>query len=53
MSFFKICIENGVKVAFGSDAHKLSEVCSFERNIELVNEIYNGNIEDILFYYGK
>jgi len=53
MSFFKICIENGVKVAFGSDAHKLSEVCSFERNIELLNEIYNGNIEDILFYYGK
>ncbi len=51
--FFKICIENGVKIAFGSDAHKLSEVCSFEKNIEMLNEIYTGNIEDILFYIGK
>ena len=46
--FFEICIENGVKVAFGSDAHKLTEVCSFEKNMKMLNEIYDGNIEDIL-----
>jgi len=53
IEFFKICIENGVKIAFGSDAHKLSEVCSFEKNIEFLNEIYNGNIQDVIFDYQK
>lgn len=47
--FFKICIENGVKIALSSDAHKMSEVCSFEQNIEFLNEINNGNIDDILY----
>lgn len=53
LNFFKICIENGVKIAFGSDAHKLSEVCSFEQNIELLRSIYDGNLEDILFDIGN
>ena len=53
LGFFKLCIENGVKIAFGSDAHKLSEVCSLERNMEMLKGIYNGNVEDILFYYKK
>lgn len=48
--FFKICIENGVKIALGSDAHRLSEVCFFDKNIEMLKELYVGNIEDILYY---
>ena len=49
--FFKVCVENGVKIAFGSDAHELREVCAFDRNIEMLNKIYKGNIDDILFNY--
>lgn len=51
--FFKICIERGVKIAFGSDAHALFEVCAFEKNIEMINKIYKGSIKDILFDYQK
>lgn len=49
--FFKICIENGVKIAFGSDAHVLHEVCAFGKNIEMLSCIYKGNMEDVLFDY--
>ncbi len=48
IEFFKTCVENGVKIAFGSDSHRLSEVCSFENNIKMLNEIYDGNMEDVL-----
>jgi len=53
LEFFRLCIDNGVKIAFGSDAHKLSEVGSFDRNFELLSKIYSGNIEDILYDYQK
>lgn len=53
LEFFRLCIDNGVKIAFGSDAHKLEEVGSFERNFDLLNKIYNGNIEDILYNHEK
>jgi histidinol phosphatase-like PHP family hydrolase len=50
--FFRICIENGVRLAFGSDAHCLEEVCGFDRNFELLENIYEGKPEDILLSFG-
>ena len=49
--FFRACIENGVKLAFGSDAHCLQEVCSFERNHELIDMIFDGDVRDIMINY--
>lgn len=48
--FFEICIEEGVKIAFGSDAHELYEVGDFKRNVELLESICgSGNIKDFLY----
>ncbi len=48
--FFLICIERGVKIAFGSDAHNLYEVGEFYPHLKLIESIgYSGKITDILF----
>lgn len=49
--FFRICIEHGVKIALGSDAHCLAEVCEFDRNFDLLSKIYTGNTDEILYVY--
>ena len=35
-AFFAICVERGVKIAFGSDAHALHEVASFTAYLDLL-----------------
>lgn len=48
--FFKRCIEAGVKLTFGSDAHELYEVGEFFPHLELLRKIgYDGDLRDILW----
>ncbi|MBM3237131.1 hypothetical protein FJZ31_12635 [Candidatus Poribacteria bacterium] len=50
LKFVEMCLEEGVKFAFGSDAHNLYEVGEFYPNIRLLQEAgYTGNLEDILY----
>jgi histidinol phosphatase-like PHP family hydrolase len=37
--FFEICLEYGVPIALGSDAHHLAEVGAFGRHLSLLKEI--------------
>lgn len=37
--FFKMCLDNGVKIALGSDAHNLYEVGNFLTHIDFLNDI--------------
>lgn len=47
--FFERCIESGVKLTFGSDAHSLYEVGDFAMHLDLLNRIgYDGHPADIL-----
>ncbi|MFA6292602.1 MAG: metallophosphoesterase [Victivallales bacterium] len=48
--FFLACIERGVEIAFGSDAHNLYEVGEFYPHLELIKSIgFSGKTADILF----
>lgn len=48
--FVLLCIERGVKIAFGSDAHNLYEVGEFHPHLELINNIgYSGKTAEIMF----
>lgn len=48
--FFRRCIEAGVKLTFGSDAHEPYEVGEFYPHLELLREIgYDGDLRDILW----
>jgi len=48
--FFSLCLERGVKLALGSDAHHPSEVGDFHRHLHLLRQIAPaGDIERILF----
>ena len=47
--FFRICIEAGVKLTFGGDAHLLREIGEFQPHLKLLREIgYDGDLGDIL-----
>lgn len=48
--FFKMCIEAGVPLTFGSDSHNLSEIGDFAAHLRMMEEIgYNGDLADIMF----
>lgn len=48
--FVLVCIERGVKIAFGSDAHNLYEVGEFYPHLELIKDIgYSRKTAEILF----
>jgi len=49
--FFRICLEEGVSIALGSDSHALYEVGEFAPHIELLRRLgVDGDLKDILFY---
>lgn len=51
LKFVKMCLEEGVKFAFGSDAHNLYEVGEFYPNLQLLYEAgHTGNVHDILYH---
>jgi len=37
--FFEKCVENGIKISFGSDSHNLIEVGEFSKHIEFLKKI--------------
>jgi histidinol phosphatase-like PHP family hydrolase len=48
-AFVRICLEMGVKLAFGSDAHSLYEIGEFADHLSLLKNIgFNGPLSDIL-----
>jgi len=50
LEFIQMCLEEGVKFAFGSDAHNLYEVGELYPDLLLLEEAgYTGNLEDILY----
>jgi len=52
LKFVEMCLEEGVKFAFGSDAHNLYEVGEFYPNLRLLQEAgYSGNFGDILYQF--
>lgn len=49
LEFVKLCIENNVKLAFGSDSHNLYEVGEFYPHLKLLESAgFNGSLGDIL-----
>ena len=49
LEFVKLCLESGVKLTFGSDAHNLYEVGEFYPHLKLLEAAgFNGSFEDIL-----
>jgi len=49
--FFRLCLEEGVPIALGSDAHALYEVGEFAPHIEFLRKLAVGsNLKNILFY---
>lgn len=47
--FFRLCLENGVKLAFGSDTHNLYELGEFYANLKFLKEI--GGSKNDLFRF--
>jgi histidinol phosphatase-like PHP family hydrolase len=37
--FFRLCIEQGVKIVFGSDSHNLCEIGDFYPHLRLIDRI--------------
>ena len=49
LEFVKLCIENNVKLAFGSDAHNLYEIGDFYPHLKLLEAAgFDGSLDDIL-----
>ena len=47
--FVKLCIDAGVKITFGSDAHNLYEVGEFAPHLKFLTEIgYEGDLKDVM-----
>ena len=47
--FVRLCLEQGVKLTFGSDAHNLYEVGEFSPHLALLREAgFSGNPQDVL-----
>ena len=47
--FFRMCIEAGVKLTFGGDAHHLREIGEFWPHLNLLRDIgFDGELKDIL-----
>ena len=48
--FFRACLDNGVKIAFGSDAHNLYEVGEFRPHLDFLRRIgFDGDLDDIMW----
>jgi len=48
-AFFKLCLEAGVKIAFGSDAHNMREPAELWPHVQLIRQIgFDGDLGDIL-----
>jgi histidinol phosphatase-like PHP family hydrolase len=48
--FFALCIQKGVRIAFGSDSHRLSEVGDFHPHLELIRKAAGRReVSDLLF----
>ena len=46
--FFRLCLERGVKLSFGGDAHDLSEIGDFACHLQLLRDIgFDGDLSDI------
>ena len=49
LEFLKICLEEGVKTTFGSDAHNLCEIGEFAPHLLLLRDAgFNGSLNDIM-----
>jgi histidinol phosphatase-like PHP family hydrolase len=49
VDFVRLCLEEGVKLTFGSDAHNLYEVGEFYPHLQLLREAgFTGNPQDVL-----
>ena len=49
--FFSMCMEEGIKISLGSDAHNLGEVGEFSPHIEFLNNL-KADLKEVL-YFGK
>ncbi len=48
--FFRLCLEDGVRITFGSDAHNLYEVGEFWPHLRLLEECgFSGRADQVLF----
>lgn len=48
--FFKMCLDNDIKISFGSDSHSLYEVCRLQQHIILLESIAGEkNLDNIIF----
>ena len=49
--FFKMCVENGVKISLGSDAHSLFEVCDLAEHFRMLRSICGGeDLQKVIYY---
>jgi len=49
VEFFSMCINEGIKLSFGSDSHNLYEIGEFYPHIQFIKKCgYNGDLKDIL-----
>ena len=47
--FFRMCVENGIKLTLGSDSHNLYQVGEFYPHLKFLQEIApDSNISDLL-----
>jgi putative hydrolase len=47
--FFRLCLDAGVKISFGSDSHNLYEIGNFAPNLDFLKSIgFDGDLGDIL-----
>ncbi len=49
--FFKMCVENGVKISMGSDAHSLFEVCDLSEHFSMLRSICGStDLQKVIYY---
>ncbi len=50
-AFFKMCVENGVKISLGSDAHSLLEVCDLDEHFSMLRSVCGGeDLQKVIYY---
>ena len=47
--FFRLCLEEGVKLSFGTDSHNMTEVANMDRHLEFLKQIGVTNPKDVLW----
>lgn len=49
VDFIRCCLDRGVRLSFGSDAHNLAEIGDFSYHLDLLkNAGFNGDVNDVL-----